>query len=70
VTTTLSTVDFPRSDASAAATLDHLGGGRVLINIVAGKDDLAAYGDSEGDQAGEPRRPMHGSGHPGRTLRG
>lgn len=35
----------------AAATLDHLTGGRVRINIVSGKDNLPAYGDSEGDQA-------------------
>jgi len=41
----------PAHFASAAATLDHLSGGRVKINIVSGKDDLAAYGDSEGDQA-------------------
>ncbi|MET9250582.1 LLM class flavin-dependent oxidoreductase [Nonomuraea sp. NPDC003709] len=41
----------PANFASAAATLDHLSGGRVLVNIVSGKDDLAAYGDSEGDQA-------------------
>jgi alkanesulfonate monooxygenase len=41
----------PAHFASAAATLDHLTGGRVRINIVSGKDDLAAYGDSEGDQA-------------------
>ncbi|MDF5757431.1 LLM class flavin-dependent oxidoreductase [Spongiactinospora sp. TRM90649] len=41
----------PARFASAAATLDHLTGGRVLVNIVSGKDDLAAYGDSEGDQA-------------------
>ncbi|MEV0822035.1 LLM class flavin-dependent oxidoreductase [Nonomuraea rubra] len=41
----------PAHFASAAATLDHLTGGRVLVNIVSGKDDLAAYGDSEGDQA-------------------
>jgi alkanesulfonate monooxygenase len=41
----------PANFASAAATLDHLTGGRVLVNIVSGKDDLAAYGDSEGDQA-------------------
>ncbi|GAA3668482.1 LLM class flavin-dependent oxidoreductase [Nonomuraea antimicrobica] len=41
----------PAHFASAAATLDHLAGGRVLINIVSGKDALAAYGDSEGDQA-------------------
>jgi alkanesulfonate monooxygenase len=41
----------PANFAAAAATLDHLSGGRVLVNIVSGKDDLAAYGDSEGDQA-------------------
>ncbi|MDO3436298.1 LLM class flavin-dependent oxidoreductase [Rhizobium sp. CBN3] len=41
----------PANFASAAATLDHLSGGRVRINIVSGKDNLPAYGDSEGDQA-------------------
>src|SRR3954466_9102756 len=41
----------PANFASAAATLDHLSGGRVLVNIVSGQDDLAAYGDTEGDQA-------------------
>ncbi|GAA4972922.1 LLM class flavin-dependent oxidoreductase [Actinoplanes utahensis] len=41
----------PANFASAAATLDHLTGGRVLVNIVSGKDDLAAYGDSEDHQA-------------------
>src|SRR3954452_1534097 len=41
----------PANFASAAATLDHLSGGRVLVNIVSGQDDLAAYGDVEGDQA-------------------
>ncbi|MFC5827019.1 LLM class flavin-dependent oxidoreductase [Nonomuraea insulae] len=41
----------PAKFASAAATLDHLSEGRVLVNIVSGKDNLAAYGDSEGDQA-------------------
>ncbi|GIF16022.1 LLM class flavin-dependent oxidoreductase [Actinoplanes teichomyceticus] len=41
----------PAHFASAAATLQHLTGGRVLINIVSGKDNLAAYGDTEGDQA-------------------
>ncbi|MTE15682.1 LLM class flavin-dependent oxidoreductase [Nocardia aurantiaca] len=41
----------PANFASAAATLDHLTGGRVRVNIVSGKDDLAAYGDTEGDQA-------------------
>lgn len=41
----------PANFASAAATLDRLSEGRVRINIVSGQDDLAAYGDSEGDQA-------------------
>jgi alkanesulfonate monooxygenase len=41
----------PAHFASAAATLDHLIGGRLLINIVSGQDNLAAYGDVEGDQA-------------------
>lgn len=41
----------PANFASAAATLDHLSNGRVRINIVSGPDNLAAYGDSEGDQA-------------------
>ena len=41
----------PANFASAAATLDHLTNGRVRVNIVSGKDNLAAYGDSEGDQA-------------------
>ncbi|WBO23743.1 LLM class flavin-dependent oxidoreductase [Sphingomonas abietis] len=41
----------PANFASAAATLDRLSGGRVRINIVSGQDNLAAYGDSEGDQA-------------------
>ncbi|WP_410606485.1 LLM class flavin-dependent oxidoreductase [Amycolatopsis sp. lyj-109] len=41
----------PAHFASAAATLDHLTQGRVLVNIVSGKDDLAAYGDGEGDQS-------------------
>ena len=41
----------PAQFASSAATLDQLSGGRVRVNIVSGKDDLAAYGDSEGDPA-------------------
>lgn len=41
----------PAHFASSAATLDHLTGGRIRINIVSGKDNLAAYGDREGDQA-------------------
>ncbi|MBB3612407.1 LLM class flavin-dependent oxidoreductase [Rhizobium sp. BK602] len=41
----------PAHFASSAATLDQLTGGRVRVNIVSGKDNLEAYGDSEGDQA-------------------
>lgn len=41
----------PAHFASAAATLDDLTGGRLRVNIVSGQDSLAAYGDSEGDQA-------------------
>jgi alkanesulfonate monooxygenase len=41
----------PAQFATATATLDHLSGGRVRVNVVSGKDNLAAYGDSEGDQA-------------------
>jgi alkanesulfonate monooxygenase len=41
----------PANFASAAATLDELSGGRVRVNIVSGQDNLAAYGDNEGDQA-------------------
>lgn len=41
----------PANFASSAATLDQLSGGRVRVNVVSGQDELAAYGDSEGDQA-------------------
>src|SRR3954463_10226576 len=41
----------PAHFASAATTLQHLSGGRLLVNIVSGQDNLAAYGDAEGDQA-------------------
>lgn len=41
----------PANFASAAATLDQLSGGRVRVNVVSGPDALAAYGDTEGDQA-------------------
>lgn len=40
----------PAHFASSAATLDQLSNGRVRVNVVSGKDKLAAYGDSEGDQ--------------------
>jgi alkanesulfonate monooxygenase len=41
----------PAHFAAAASTLDHLSGGRVLVNIVSGQDNLAAYGDAEVDRA-------------------
>jgi alkanesulfonate monooxygenase len=41
----------PAHFASAAATLDQLTGGRVRVNIVSGKDSLAAYGDNEADSS-------------------
>ncbi|WP_209091180.1 LLM class flavin-dependent oxidoreductase [Agrobacterium tumefaciens] len=41
----------PANLASAAATLDQLSDGRVRINVVSGRDKLAAYGDEEADQA-------------------
>ena len=41
----------PANFAKAAATLDHLAGGRVRVNVVSGTDNLAAYGDAEGEQA-------------------
>ncbi len=40
----------PAQFASAAATLDQISEGRVLVNIVSGIDQVAAYGDAEGDQ--------------------
>jgi alkanesulfonate monooxygenase len=41
----------PAHFASSAATLDQLSRGRVLVNIVSGVDNLAAYGDSRADPA-------------------
>src|ERR1700728_4773287 len=41
----------PANFAKPAATLDHLTGGRVRVNIVSGTDNLGAYGDTAGDQA-------------------
>lgn len=41
----------PGPFACAAATLDQLGQGRLLINIVSGKDDHRAYGDFEEESA-------------------
>jgi alkanesulfonate monooxygenase len=46
----------PANFAKSAATLDHLAGGRVRVNIVSGTDNLAAYGDAAGDQAGRYAR--------------
>jgi alkanesulfonate monooxygenase len=41
----------PAHFASASATLDQISEGRVLVNVVSGIDNLAAYGDREGEQA-------------------
>ena len=41
----------PAQFATAAATLDSLSRGRLLVNIVSGQDNPAAYGDAEVDQA-------------------
>jgi alkanesulfonate monooxygenase len=41
----------PAHFAAAAASLDHLTGGRLRVNIVSGKDDLAAYGDADAEQS-------------------
>ncbi|GAA4330141.1 LLM class flavin-dependent oxidoreductase [Streptomyces venetus] len=41
----------PAHFATAAATLDQLSRGRVLINIVSGLDNPAAYGDTRSDPA-------------------
>ena len=41
----------PAQFAGAAATLDQLSRGRVLVNIVSGLDNLAAYGDAHSDPA-------------------
>ncbi|SDO84998.1 LLM class flavin-dependent oxidoreductase [Actinacidiphila guanduensis] len=41
----------PAQFAAAAATLDQLSRGRVLVNIVSGLDDPAAYGDSTTEPA-------------------
>jgi alkanesulfonate monooxygenase len=39
----------PAPFACAAATLDHLSQGRLLVNIVSGRDDHPAYGDPVSD---------------------
>ncbi|SEL82104.1 LLM class flavin-dependent oxidoreductase [Streptacidiphilus jiangxiensis] len=41
----------PANFASAAATLDQLSRGRVLVNVVSGLDNPASYGDGEFDQS-------------------
>ncbi|CAG7641068.1 LLM class flavin-dependent oxidoreductase [Actinacidiphila bryophytorum] len=41
----------PAHFASTAATLDRLSRGRLLINIISGPDNPAAYGDGEADPA-------------------
>ncbi|WP_037908702.1 LLM class flavin-dependent oxidoreductase [Actinacidiphila yeochonensis] len=43
----------PAHFAAAAATLDHLSQGRLLVNVVSGLDHAGAYGDGEAEQ---PRR--------------
>ncbi|MEI5673974.1 MULTISPECIES: LLM class flavin-dependent oxidoreductase [unclassified Nocardioides] len=40
----------PAQFAAAGATLDALSGGRMLVNVVSGQDDPAAYGDAQVDQ--------------------
>jgi alkanesulfonate monooxygenase len=40
----------PAQFAAAAATLDSLSGGRLMVNVVTGQDNPAAYGDPQGDQ--------------------
>ncbi|WP_022871759.1 LLM class flavin-dependent oxidoreductase [Nesterenkonia alba] len=46
----------PANFAAATSTLDHLTGGRVLVNIVTGTDDPDAYGDTLTDRAGRYAR--------------
>jgi alkanesulfonate monooxygenase len=41
----------PAHFASAAATLDQLGRGRLLVNVVTGADDVRAYGDLDLDKS-------------------
>lgn len=41
----------PANFASSAATLDHLAGGRVKVNIVSGQDGQEQYGDTVHDRA-------------------
>jgi alkanesulfonate monooxygenase len=46
----------PAQFACAAATLDRLSEGRLLVNIVTGKDEHWAYGDFEADNAARYER--------------
>lgn len=46
----------PATFACAAATLDTLGQGRLLVNVVTGKDDHRAYGDFDTDDASRYER--------------
>lgn len=46
----------PGHFANAAATLDRLSSGRLLVNIVSGSDDQAAYGDDLLDSASRYER--------------
>ncbi|WP_225799936.1 LLM class flavin-dependent oxidoreductase [Streptomyces sp. NK15101] len=48
----------PANFASAAATLDRLSEGRVLVNVVSGLDDAASYGDGEFDPARRYERTL------------
>ena len=48
----------PANFASAAATLDQLSQGRVLVNIVSGLDNAASYGDGEFDQSRRYERTL------------
>lgn len=46
----------PAHFASAAATLDQLSRGRLLVNVVTGADDVLAYGDVELDKSSRYER--------------
>ena len=46
----------PATFACAAATLDQLSGGRVLVNVITGKDNHWEYGDFEAEDAARYER--------------
>jgi alkanesulfonate monooxygenase len=48
----------PANFASAAATLDQLSRGRVLVNVVSGLDNAASYGDGEFDRSRRYERTL------------